>query len=80
MSSGIWLFLVAVVIVVHVYVCSVAEKVAAEKGHGGKGWFARCFWLGPLMLILVAGLPDVYMRKNQVEIYKALTQNENEDE
>lgn len=55
---------------IHIYICSVAAVVAEEKGHGG--WFARCLLLGPLMLILVAGLPDVRARQNQVEIYKVL--------
>ena len=72
MSTPLFLVIAAVIIAIHAYVCSIASDIAHEKGFDKTTWFHRCFWLGPLMLILVAGLPDVHARSNQVEIYKQL--------
>ena len=77
MSTVGLILTIVVALSIHIYICSVAAEVAEEKGHSG--WFLRCFLIGPLMLILVAGLPDIRARKNQVEIYKVLKKLTAED-
>ena len=49
-----------------------SSKVAEDKGYSGRKWFHMCFWLGIIPYILVAGMPDLNARRNQVETYKLL--------
>ena len=77
MSSGgiIFLYIViaVVILILNGVLASNASNMANDKGYEKRKWFHMCFWLGPIAYIIVAAMPDLEMRKNQVETNKLLT-------
>ena len=70
MHIAVWILIIVAALALHIGISSIAAYVAGQKGHDGL--FLCCLFLGLPMLILVAGLPDIRARQNQVEIYKVL--------
>ena len=69
----VYIIVLAVAIVLHLYIVHVATEIAADKGYTERKWFHICFWFGIFGFILVAAMPDLRARELQVETNKLLT-------
>ena len=69
----VYIIVLAVAIVLHLYIVHVATEIAADKGYTERKWFHICFWFGILGFMLVAAMPDLRARELQAETNKLLT-------
>lgn len=62
MEPVLFIFMMIVVFVVLIILAQMVGQVAEEKGYRRMPWALATFFLGPLPVVLVAGLPDRHSR------------------
>ena len=72
--TAVYIIALIVVIVLHLYVSSVASGIASDKGYSESKWFHICFWFSVFGFIIVAAMPDLKARELQNETNKLLKQ------